>query len=230
MAVSIWLRPERAGRGPSPAFDRGRIAAAGVALADADGLAAVTMRAVADSLGAAPASLYRYVATRDELLELMVDQANGEVSYDGLGAGDWLEDLLALAREARERYRAHPWLLDGIEAKIPLGPRATDFLEHALAACAAASVEPGTAIEAVAVMLALVGALTRAELGRRAIGLTDSERRQAKSEYAAQIVKAGDHPHVAAALASRAAEPATDPDVQFDRVVTRVLIGLLGGR
>lgn len=51
-AHSIWLRPERAGRGPTPTFDRDRIAAAGIALADADGLPAVTMRAVAVALGA----------------------------------------------------------------------------------------------------------------------------------------------------------------------------------
>lgn len=118
---SIWLRPERAGRGPAPAFDRDRIAAAGIALADADGLTAVTMRAVALALGAGPASLYRYVATRDELLELMIDQVNGEISYAALGSGHWLDDLLALARQSRGVYLAHPWLLDATATRTPWG-------------------------------------------------------------------------------------------------------------
>ncbi len=78
---SIWTRPERAARGPAPEHSRAEIAAAGVALADRRGLAAVTMRSVAAAIGAAPASLYRYVATRDELVELMADQVYGEYRY-----------------------------------------------------------------------------------------------------------------------------------------------------
>src|SRR4051812_8760394 len=97
---SIWLRPQRSGRGPAPTFDRDRLALAGVALADEHGLAAVTMRAVAQSLGSAPASLYRYVTTRDELLELMIDQVDQEISYAALGSGRWIDDLLALARQS----------------------------------------------------------------------------------------------------------------------------------
>ena len=54
-------------------------------LADARGLGAVTMRSVAAAIGTAPASLYRYVATREELVELMADQVYGEFRYSGPG-------------------------------------------------------------------------------------------------------------------------------------------------
>jgi AcrR family transcriptional regulator len=78
MPPSIWLRPERSARGPVPEHSRAEIARAAVALADRGGLAAVTMRSVAAAIGTGPASLYRYVDTRDDILELMADEVVGE--------------------------------------------------------------------------------------------------------------------------------------------------------
>ncbi|MFC1419419.1 TetR/AcrR family transcriptional regulator [Streptacidiphilus cavernicola] len=231
-AHSIWLRPERAGRGPAPEYGRDRIADAGVALADADGLAAVTMRAVALALGAGPASLYRYVATRDELLELMADRANAGIRYSP-GTGDWLADLLELARQSRRVYLAHPWLLDLLSARTPLGPQAVRYLEHALAALSGLDgVAVRTRMEAVGMLGAVVAALARAEAAQRLTGRTLPQWQAAQAEYLGHVVATGEHPHLAAALAgaaqegrSRGEEP---PEALFDRVVTRVLTGLLG--
>src|SRR5215813_8870722 len=105
---SIWTRPEHASRGPSPEHSRAEIAAAGISIADAQGLPAVTMRSVASAIGTAPASLYRYVLTRDELVELMADHVYGEFSHDEPATGDPIEDLLHIAREGRDVYRRHP--------------------------------------------------------------------------------------------------------------------------
>jgi len=231
-AQSIWLRPERSGRGPAPAFDRERLAATGVALADADGLAAVTMRAVAQVLGAGPASLYRYVATREELLELMIDQAVGELPRPGRpgAAGDRLEPLLALARQTRGRYLRHPWLLDATASRSPLGPHAIARLEYSLAALAAVPVSSKTKLEALAVLDAVVAALSRAELGQRRAGQTLPQWQQAQREYLSQAVDSGRHPHLAAALgdAGTGADVEREPaELVFDRVVSRVLNGLL---
>ncbi|MFJ9522129.1 TetR/AcrR family transcriptional regulator [Kitasatospora sp. NPDC101801] len=226
-AHSIWLRPERAGRGPTPAFDRDRIAAAGIALADADGLPAVTMRAVALALGAGPASLYRYVATRDELLELMIDQVSGEISYAGLGSGHWLDDLLALARQSRSVYLAHPWLLDATAARTPVGPHAVTHLEHALAALADVDVSPRTKLEAVAILHAVVSTLTRAELVQHVAGQTVPQWQQAQAEYLTQVALTGRHPHLTAALTGQPPEAEDSSEALFDRILTRVLTGLL---
>ena len=224
---SIWLRPERAGRGPAPAFDRDRIAAAGIALADADGLTAVTMRAVALALGAGPASLYRYVATRDELLELMIDQVNGEISYAALGSGHWLDDLLALARQSRGVYLAHPWLLDATATRTPVGPRAVTYLEHALAALADLDVSPRTKLEAIAILNAVVSTLARAEVIQRLAGQTIPQWQQAQTEYLTQVAMAGHHPHLAAALTGQPSETEDSSESLLDRILTRVLTGLL---
>ncbi|MGK4578908.1 TetR/AcrR family transcriptional regulator C-terminal domain-containing protein [Kitasatospora sp. HPMI-4] len=221
---SIWLRPPRAGRGPAPEFTRAGIAAAGIALADADGLAAVTMRAVADALGTGPASLYRYVATRDELIELMADGVNGEFEYSALAGRHWLDDLLQLAHQARGIYRRHPWMLDITTTRPPLGPNAVDYLEQALAALAGLDLGPQAKLEAVAVFNATVALLARMELTQELASDGLRQWQRAQAGYLAYVAAEGGHPHLAGALA--AGTPGAGEPV-FDRVLTRVLTGLL---
>ena len=79
--ISIWDIPEQGTRGPRSKYDRTAVAAAAIRLADAAGLDAVTMRAVAAELGIAPMSLYNYVPTKDHLIQLMTDMAGGEYRY-----------------------------------------------------------------------------------------------------------------------------------------------------
>ncbi len=81
--ATVWSRPERGARGPAPERSRTQITTAALAPADAEGLAAVSMRALAQRLGTGPASLYRYVGSRDELLDLMADAVAGELDLSG---------------------------------------------------------------------------------------------------------------------------------------------------
>src|SRR3954463_14399030 len=76
---AAWGRRARPTRGPKPALSLERIVDAAVALAQAEGIGAVSMARVAGELGSSPMSLYRYVAAKDELLALMVDAALGPV-------------------------------------------------------------------------------------------------------------------------------------------------------
>ena len=226
--TSIWLRPERSGRGPAPGFDRDRLAQAGVDLADAQGLAAVTMRAVAQSLGSAPASLYRYVATRDELIELMTDRVNAEMSYAGLGAGGWFDDLLALAREARGVGLRHPWVLDVFAATAPVGPRTLVYLDRCLGCLEGLPLSGKDKLEAIAVLQSLVASLTRAELAKQLDGTEPPPWRRARDEYLRHAGASGEYPHLTAALTSAAgASGSKSADELFDRIITRALRGLL---
>src|SRR5438874_1240559 len=79
---SIWERLDAMVRTPQTTLTHPQIAEAAVALADAEGLAAVSMRRLAEQLGVSTMALYRYVANKDELLELMID---------AVGDGVWLE-------------------------------------------------------------------------------------------------------------------------------------------
>src|ERR1051325_5560764 len=103
----IWMRPEQASGGRPAERIRAEITAAAVELADREGLEAVSMRRVASVLGTGAASLYRYVATRDDLLDLMTDSTASEYHLPA-PTGDWQADLLAVARQARQIMGRHP--------------------------------------------------------------------------------------------------------------------------
>jgi AcrR family transcriptional regulator len=227
---SIWSRPERQSRGPAPEHSRAEIASAGVALADAAGLGAVTMRSVAAAIGTGPASLYRYVANRAELLELMADQARGEVSHDGTSSAEPAARLLAIARAGRALYRRHPWLLDVQAAPIP-GPNAIAFLEHCLAALSDVDLSGSAKLETIGLFSGFVRLCAQAEIEQRQAGQDIAGWQGELTAYLAGIVAAGHHPQLATALADAAsAGQAEQQDDLFDRAMTRILAGLLPPR
>jgi AcrR family transcriptional regulator len=224
---SIWTRPERAPRGPVPEHSRNKIAAAGILIADADGLDAVTMRSVAAAVGTGPASLYRYVVNRGELLELMADQARGELGYATAADGSPAARLLAIAREGRALYLRHPWLLDVQAAPIP-GPNAVMFIEHTLAALDGTDLPGPARLQVVGMFSGAVRLTAQTEIEQARAG-QDAIRWQGElATYLTGIVSAGQHPHLAAALADASTSdgPASQEDV-FDSAITRILAGLL---
>ena len=226
--VTVWERPERGARGPAPERSRAQIAAAAVALADAEGLAAVSMRQVAARLATGPASLYRYLADRDELLDLMLDAMVAEIDLTAPLAGDPVEDLLALAVQAKEVHLRHPWLLDIPAEPLRLGPNGLDYLEHALRVLAPAPLAEQSKLETIGLLNALVTQFARAELQARR---SPTGRQQAQAAYLVSAAAAGRHPLIARALAGQtAAGAAARPGSQFAPVVRRVLAGLAPGR
>jgi AcrR family transcriptional regulator len=236
---SIWLRPERSARGPVPEHSRAEIARAAVALADQGGLAAVTMRSVASAIGTGPASLYRYVSTRDEILELMADEAAGEFRF-APPPGDPLSGLLQLARQARQIYQRHPWLIDLPAVGGLPGPNAIAYTEHVLAVLDRTGLDgtqlDGTQLdgaarlETVGIFTGLVRLLARTEADQRRAGQQLADWQDALAGYLIAAVADGRHPHLAAALAGQGAETTAElptPDDVFDRTLTRILTGLL---
>src|SRR5215212_8753897 len=91
--TSIWLQPERTPRGSQASLSRGQIVRAAIAIADAEGFEAVTMRRLAAELGVGTMSLYWHVPNKDNLLELMRDELIGEVEMPDPPSGDWRADL-----------------------------------------------------------------------------------------------------------------------------------------
>ncbi|MGV9677783.1 TetR/AcrR family transcriptional regulator [Nocardia sp. NPDC003482] len=106
--VSLWERIERPTPAPRATLTPRRIAEVAVALADAEGLDAVTMRRLATELGVAPMAAYRYVTGKDELLELMVDFVYGELDLPD-GTDGWRAALRSVALRVREVLLAHSW-------------------------------------------------------------------------------------------------------------------------
>ena len=212
---SIWTRPERSARGPSPCRSRAELASAGIRLADARGLGAVTMRSAAAAIGTAPASLYRYVATRDELVELMADQVYGEFSYQP-PSGRPVADLVGLARQARAVYHRHPWLLEVPATGDLPGPNAVAFIEHVLAALAGTGLSGPARLETVGLFSGVVRLFAQTEIAQQRAGQDTTQWQGSLAAYLMQIAAAGQHPHLAAALAGQGGGPADHGAGQAD--------------
>jgi len=222
---SIWTRPERAARGPAPEHSRAEIAAAAAALADGSGLAAVTMRSAAAAVGTAPASLYRYVATRDELVELMVDQVYGEYRYTTPEPGRPVASLLELAQQGRAIYHRHPWLLDVPATGSLPGPNAVAFIEHTLAMLAGTGLTGPEQLETIGLFSGAVRLVAQTEIGQQRAGQDITQWQNSLAGYLIHLTAGGQHPHLAAALA----EAPAPAEPLFDRAMTRILTGLLPG-
>ncbi|GHD84892.1 TetR/AcrR family transcriptional regulator [Streptomyces naganishii] len=130
--TSVWLegKARRGGRGggqPS-GLDRERITEATVRLLDAEGLSRFSMRRLAAGLNVTAMSVYWYVDTKDDLLELALDAAFGELRLPPEDAcADWREQLRGLAAGYRELLVRHPWLSPLVGTFLNIGPNSLAF-------------------------------------------------------------------------------------------------------
>lgn len=148
--LAVLWRPARVGRrGPRPGLTLAGIADAAITLADADGLAAVSMARVAERLGVTTMALYRYVSSKDDLLAVMLDAAlaeavagAGEAGQGDAGPGDpgpggtpaWRAALERWCADQLDLARRHPWAVQTPAAAALPGPARVAFLERGLRA------------------------------------------------------------------------------------------------
>src|SRR4051812_259378 len=131
--TSVWLegkvRPSGRGGGQPSGLDRDRITGVTVRLLDAEGLARFSMRRLAAELNVTAMSVYWYVDTKDDLLELALDAALGELRLPDPDAADedWRDQLRALATEYRGLLVRHPWLSPLAGRFLNIGPNSLAF-------------------------------------------------------------------------------------------------------
>jgi AcrR family transcriptional regulator len=128
----LWGQKARPTRGPKPALDIDRIARAGVRIADAEGLAAVSMQRVAGELDFTKMALYRYVAGKAELLAVMIDLAVGEPPDLAAVPGGWRPRLEEFARLLAAAWERHPWLPWATMGDRVMGPNEVGWIECAV--------------------------------------------------------------------------------------------------
>lgn len=151
LAWGVATNPQR---GPKREMSVERIVDAAVELADADGIGAVSMAAVAAALGFTPMSLYRYVSAKDDLLLLMQEQATGLPPETVRDLDGWRARLLALYTEQVLLYQRHPWMLSLPINGSPITPHSSAWLDASLEAL---ETTPLSADERMAVALAVTG-------------------------------------------------------------------------
>ncbi|WP_345434538.1 TetR/AcrR family transcriptional regulator [Actinoallomurus vinaceus] len=123
MANSVWTRPPRS-RGAQPTLSRDQIVRAAIELLDEKGLDGLSMRRLGSRLAAGATSLYWYVATKDELLELVVDEIMGEIEVPEVEAADWRTAAAAIAHGMRGMILRHPWVTGLFGVRPNMGPNA----------------------------------------------------------------------------------------------------------
>ena len=135
----LWREPGQgpAGgrRGPRQGLTVDAVVAAAIALADEEGAAALTMRALAQRLGVTPMSVYTYVPGKAELLDLMLDEAYRTMRRrEPSGQEPWQLKVTRIADDNRDLLERHPWIADLAGTRPPLGPGVIGKYEHELAA------------------------------------------------------------------------------------------------
>ncbi|WP_410586786.1 TetR/AcrR family transcriptional regulator [Amycolatopsis sp. lyj-23] len=165
-------------RGPKPKLAPADVVRAAVALADADGIEAVTIRRVAEQLGVSPMSLYTYVPGRAELLDLMVDHAHGELTASAEGL-HWRAALTAVAEDQWALAHRHPWLLEITTSRPALGPHSFAKYENELRAVEGIGLDDVEMDAVVSLVTGLVRTTARSSLEQarlvRTTGLTDAQ-------------------------------------------------------
>jgi AcrR family transcriptional regulator len=210
----LWGDQDRpGGRGLS----RERIVAAGIALADADGIAALSMARLAERLGSAPMSLYRHVSNKDELLAFMTDAAPGPPPE--LPAG-WRPALEAWAWALRGVYYAHPWILQVTAGRPPLDPGQLAWLDRGLSTLDATVLSHQARFE---VIMAVVNFVR----GEAQLGAVPGGDQAEYGRLITHFVTADRMPALAAAAESGIfREPGNDPAESFTFGLARILDGV----
>lgn len=214
--TQVWVRSPGRRSGPAPAHSLESIGAAAVGLADSGGLSDVSMRKVASALGAGAASLYRYVASHDELMEVMIDRVAGE--YDlAASTAPAGEQLWNLALQGRNIMHRHPWLPPLLLTRPSLGPNSLGYLERALEALADIDLPGPRKLQAIASLTAITSAFVQNELSAAA-----TETGAAGADRLSAVVASGGYPHLTVAFAEGAGhrEPAEDV---FHQLILRQL-------
>lgn len=125
----MWDPPEPPAGRPKGGLSLGTIVLAAIRLADDNGIEAVSMRKVAAAMGSGTMSLYNYVAGKDELVELMIDQVHSEMPAPDSEL-DWREQVRILVRGEWELLHRHPWILQTNLTRLALGPNLMDHTER----------------------------------------------------------------------------------------------------
>lgn len=224
---TLWERIEGAGRGPRPALTHDRIAKAAVEIADADGLAAVSMRHLAERLGIATMGLYRYVTGKDEIYELMLDAVAAEID---LPEGGWRDVADAYARQWRALSLRHPWTFEAFSrVPVSLSPANVALMEKALSSVDGLGLDVDTMMAVFGVVGSFARGAVYTEIAQRGAAArhgwnSDDDVRMAYLPWVRWMLGTGRYPTLSRYIIDGSNED--DADWQFEFGLTCVLDGI----
>ncbi|WP_020120408.1 TetR/AcrR family transcriptional regulator [Streptomyces canus] len=222
LAWGLPVKTGRLGRKPSQSVEG--IVEAAVALADADGFAALSMPNIAKRVGLTANAIYRYVSSRDELLVLVAETAWGPAPDLETGTDQWRAAAATWTRAMIERCEAHPWLPDLPIRGAPATPNLLRWTEVLLEALTGAGLSTA---ESLGCALLLDGYARRIASARRDV--RNSSAAPVQSAAVARFLQPLLHEHGYPILASMMTNNEYDDDIGDDDVdfgLTRILDGI----
>ncbi|MFC5290513.1 TetR/AcrR family transcriptional regulator [Actinokineospora guangxiensis] len=221
--AAAWGKQGKPTRGPKPALSLERVIAAGVSVADAEGIEGLSMSRVATELGTKPMSLYRYISSKDELIALMLDRAGGPPPP--MTAEDWRSGLELWSRSYLATLRAHPWIMRVPITGPPATPNQLRWMEAGLRL--ATGFAPG---DAMAVLLLLSGYVRSWATLSADLESANADPETMMVDYGAvldAVVTESEFPELTKAIRAGVFtfDPDEDPDVDFVFGLERILDG-----
>ncbi len=228
----LWSLPGAGRRGPKPSRSVDEVVLAAIGIADTEGLPAVSMRRVAEALKLSPMSLYTYVPSKAELLDLMLDRVAAEIEPPGPALDGWREKLAHQARQRWAMAQRHSWIMQVGVHRPPLGPHVLATAEATLQATDGVGLDDRE-MQLVAGLLAnYVRGAVRAAFEAREVealsGITDEQWWAANAELLAGLIEPERYPNTVRVIESGkvAQEPRLDLQTSFEFGLQRVLDGI----
>ncbi|GAA4345042.1 TetR/AcrR family transcriptional regulator [Angustibacter luteus] len=226
---TLWGLGTRPRPGPKPGLSLDRILERGIAIADAEGLDALSMSRLAKELGFTTMSLYRYVSSKDELLVLLADTATGPPPVIGPDVVGWRNRLAAWVWAQMAGLAVHPWIVQLPITGAPNTPNTLTWVDQGLAELDGIGL---TEIEKVGV-IGLIASFVRHETLIRAditaavrAAIAKGQPRTPDDVVLARLVDPARFPALSATIAAGAWSDDQDPDLDFGFGLERILDGV----
>lgn len=183
------------------------------------------MRRIAAEIGAGAMSLYRYVPSRDDLVDLIADRLMGEIDVEGMPSGDWRADLTRYADGMRAMWLRHPWVATVNRSRSSFGPNQLLLIERLMGALDAyLSIDENLSL--MAILNGYVEGAAREEVSQieeiRRSGLSQEEWMAQSAPRVQQLMESGDYP-IFTKIVLEARQLHLSSDEQFRGGLGRVL-------
>lgn len=205
-----------------PRLSRERVLHGAMAVADAGGLASLTIRSLAAELGVKPMSVYHHVANKDEILDGIVDLVFSEIELPTVG-GDWREQMSRRAASARETLRRHPWAITLLQSRTHPGPATLRHHDAVIGTLRGA----GFSVEMTAHAYALIDAYVFGfAMSEASLPINGPETVTEVAEQMMEQYAATDYPHLVEFSVEHITKPGYDYGEEFEFGLAVVLDGL----
>ena len=214
---------------------REEIVRTAIAVADAEGVDAISMRRLARELNVGVMSLYWYVASKEELHDLMLESFEGEIQVPE-PSGDWREDMRTFARNTRAALLRHEWAMDFSGFRPPSGPNDAQNAERIFGALDGLDLDVHMVVMVtMTIGTYVLGAVLREireirlhrETEQAMAGMTEEEITALREEFARRILDSGRYPHIARLIREDVDPDSPDTrDARFEFGLECVLDGI----